>query len=455
MLGLAVVLPLLFIPFSLSHPTTLSHRKLSLNPPSTSKIHVPLTKRAPVTSSVANITLYTRQALRTLGKVSKGIEAFEHNTGSTFARVPIKPTTSAFISLVDPVVTGVLGAISGALKNLLGKRANGTDVLVDDSDSLWHGSIQVGTPPVAFTVDFDSGSADLFLPGPDCGSTCDGHIIYNPANSSTSQALGQTFSLGFGDGSQVTGKQFNDSLTIANVTSPTQTLGVASVYSGFEAASFPPDGLMGLGFPAISGMQGHPVFQNLVESGVLDEPVFAFKFSDVSGESQLTIGGTNTSLFNSTATGTVKVTVPAYWQVDIEAISVGDTPAATNVSSIIDTGTTLILGDPDTVNKTYALIPGAADASSIIDPCNTTSLPSLTFGGRAFTVSSATFNLGLLSAADPDTCVGGLVAADTGVGWIVGDVFLRNVYTIFDFEKQTVTFADLLSATEPDITSLA
>ena len=78
-------------------------------------------------------------------------------------------------------------------------------------------------PPVQFSnltwdiVDFDTGSSDLFLPGPSCGSTCSGHTIYDPSSSSTSKSLGKSFSLAYGDGSTVSGTQYTDKVSIAGI----------------------------------------------------------------------------------------------------------------------------------------------------------------------------------------------------------------------------------------------
>ena len=64
-------------------------------------------------------------------------------------------------------------------------------------------------------MDFDTGSSDLFLPGSDCDSTCDGHTLYNPSASSTSSDFGQTFQLQYGDGSTVGGEQYTDIVSLA------------------------------------------------------------------------------------------------------------------------------------------------------------------------------------------------------------------------------------------------
>ena len=121
-------------------------------------------------------------------KIDTGFARFEANTGSVhpnFRNVSAPPHRLHKRQSANATGSGV-----------------GTDSLTDDDDNqLWQGTISVGTPPVTYTVDFDTGSADLFLPSPECVSdTCSGHKPYDTSSSSTSEDLGQTFSLGFGDG---------------------------------------------------------------------------------------------------------------------------------------------------------------------------------------------------------------------------------------------------------------
>jgi cathepsin D len=77
----------------------------------------------------------------------------------------------------------------------------------------------------SYTVDFDTGSSDLFLPASTCDSTCKGHTLYDPSASTTSKALGTSFSLSYGDGSTVSGSQYTDDVTLAGLTATSQTLG--------------------------------------------------------------------------------------------------------------------------------------------------------------------------------------------------------------------------------------
>ena len=68
------------------------------------------------------------------------------------------------------------------------------------------------------TVDFDTGSGDLFLPSSKCGSSCSGHKAYDLNASSTAQGLSKKFSLTYADGSNVIGEQYTDVVGIAGLT---------------------------------------------------------------------------------------------------------------------------------------------------------------------------------------------------------------------------------------------
>lgn len=55
-----------------------------------------------------------------------------------------------------------------------------------------------------------------------------------------------------------------------------------------------------------------------------------------------------------------------FWQVALDSVDVGGEAVATSLSAIIDTGTTLVLGDATSVAALYAAIPGSKDASSTL-----------------------------------------------------------------------------------------
>ncbi len=238
--------------------------------------------------------------------------------------------------------------------------ATASEPLTDDLDQkLWQGDISVGTPAKTFAgssffpyntkyrsiieyfsvVDFDTGSSDLFLPGTKCtGVNCQGHKLFNTGKSRTAIDQKKTFSLAFGDGSTVSGEQFDDTVTIAGLTATGQRVGAASRYSAsLSVAEFPPDGLMGMGFQQISDFNAPPVFQTLVSEKKVTSSVFGFTLLE-SG-SELFLGGTDTSKFTGSLAFT-PVTEVGFWEINFNGASVGTKSIFTTATdSIVDTGT--------------------------------------------------------------------------------------------------------------------
>lgn len=155
-------------------------------------------------------------------KFENGFAAYEANTGEPH------PLADGFVPWPTANLT---------------RRATGSagNALVDDDGELWQGTISVGTPPVTYTVDFDTGSSDLFLPGPSCTTNCKGHKKYQPSSSSTSADARQKFSLAYGDGSTVQGEQYTDTVSISGLTVRVISIILATTadfYAGYEATAW-------------------------------------------------------------------------------------------------------------------------------------------------------------------------------------------------------------------------
>ncbi|EJD01639.1 acid protease [Fomitiporia mediterranea MF3/22] len=399
---------------------------ISASPTSTPPLQrIPLTRYSFTRNGVADIDALKAHLNHVTAKIERGLVNFERNMGRKHPHA------------------------DRCYSNGWKKRDEGTVPLTNDGDTLWQGPISVGTPANTFTVQFDTGSSDLFVPGTACTQNCEGHNIYNTSASSTAVDRNETFSILFGDQSTVSGEVFNDVVSIANLTATNQAVVAASQYSdGFSLSNFEPDGLMGMAFQSLSNSNSSPVFQTLVTQGQTTEPIFGFTLLDNGGE--LIIGGRNTSAFTGKLTYAPLVTEPAFWEISAEKVSVGDTTVVSSAqNAIVDTGTTLFIVDSDSLQAIYAAIPGSQDATDTVGsgfftvPCDT--IPdniSVTLGGTDYTLSSETLNFGQVSEGSSD-CVGGIISSDGSKSdfWILGDVFLRNVYTEFDVGNLQVGFA--------------
>ncbi|KAJ7181006.1 acid protease [Mycena filopes] len=402
---------------------------------------IPLSKRNDILASakrngvLKNIEALKMQMAKTKTKLHSGLAAIQQNTGN-----------------VHPAATGARGTFTAMsdnpapekLTSTLTTRATAAEPLTDFEEDLWFGTITVGTPPQTLTVDFDTGSSDTFLPAVGCDSTCDGHTLYDPSASSTAVNTTDSYFLQFGAGN-ATGFVFTDTVTVAGVTARAQAVGASNHYSvEFEAVNFPPDGLVGMAFPALSVFGDNPLFTTLVGEGSVP-PVFGVKLADTGSE--LFLGGVDIKLFTG-AFRNVSLIEEDFYALNLQALDVNSRVVATanGVVAIVDTGTTLLIGDPEGVEILYSAIPGAKDASAVIGPgfftvpCNRLPTVGITLGNQLFNVAPAIFNLGVLEGND---CVGGVVSMEGVPFWVLGDVFLRNFYTVFDQGNARVGFATL------------
>ncbi|KAJ6552242.1 acid protease [Mycena vulgaris] len=317
----------------------------------------------------------------------------------------------------------------------------------EDSDEEWAGKISVGTPAQSFLIDFDTGSSDLWIPSSACtSSTCSGKSKYKATSSSTSSKKTGTFSISYGDGSTVSGPVYSETVTVAKIKATKQYFSpVTTLSSSFK--DDPIDGILGLAFPAISNLGKNPFFVTANAAGTVDANQFGFYLA--SSGSELFLGGTNDALYSGEIEFNAVDSSSGFWQATGAKAKVGTTSAVTGFQTIIDSGTTLMYGPPAAVKKLFAKVTGSKvyDATNgyYSYPCASPPTISFNWGGKDWAISAANLNLGQTETGSKD-CVASLAAQDLGLGtdvWLLGDAFMKNVYTVFDFDQEAVGFAKL------------
>ncbi|KAI0769771.1 acid protease [Trametes elegans] len=332
-----------------------------------------------------------------------------------------------------------------AVHDTTNQRRQAEQLTDENDDEFWGGNITIGTPPQHFFLDFDTGSADLWVPSVDCTeASCSKKHKYNASASSTSESKPESFSIKYGDGSVVTGPVYTDAVSIAGVSVADQTF--SAVHALAPAfASAPSDGIVGLAFPALSRLHQTPFVNSAVAQGAVRHGEFGLKLAPA--RSELFLGGTDPALY----TGPVEyhpVTGSGFWKIGNGSLTLGSTTVSANFTTVIDSGTTLMYGPAPAVAAFYALVPGAAPHAAqpgfYAFPCAAAPAGvAFAWGGRAWPVRAADLSSGRLNATH---CVGALGAGDMGLGentWLLGDSFMKNVYTAFSFDKNAVGFAEL------------
>ncbi|RDX54940.1 acid protease [Lentinus brumalis] len=342
----------------------------------------------------------------------------------------------------------------------LGKRAQtvGVGIIDQNGDSSYIGEVTIGTPPQPFKVVLDTGSSDLWVAATECLS-CGQTPPFDPTKSSTIQQItgisgqGQTIRIQYGSG-QVAGILAADTVSMAGFTvNPQRFVVVEQMSDGLLDGDV--SGIMGLAFEALASTQATPFWQALVNGNQFNSPDISFwlarHLDDVNAAVEedggvMTLGGTNSSLFTGDIefNSLVNDGTPTFWMLEMTGVTVGgksvSVPTGASALSAIDTGTTLIGGPSDAVQAIYNQIDGAQPLGGQMQgfyafPCSTKVAISMAFGGKLWPISDADMNLG--------SNVG------TGGGnpvWVVGDTFLKNVYSVFRANPPSVGFAQLSDA---------
>ncbi|KAJ4831927.1 AP4A phosphorylase [Turnera subulata] len=239
-------------------------------------------------------------------------------------------------------------------KYRLSSNSNGdtTDVvaLKNYLDAQYYGEIGVGTPAQTFTVVFDTGSSNLWVPSSKCyfSLACFFHHKYKSSESSTYKKNGTSAAIHYGTGS-ISGLFSNDNVKVGDLVVKNQDFIEATKEPGvtFLAAKF--DGILGLGFQEISVGNAVPVWYNMVNQGLVKKQVFSFWLNrKVDGDEggELVFGGVDPAHYKGKHTY-VPVTQKGYWQFDMGDVLIDNVTTglcAGGCKAIADSGTSLLAG---------------------------------------------------------------------------------------------------------------
>ncbi|KAM5293960.1 cathepsin E [Glossophaga mutica] len=331
----------------------------------------------------------------------------------------------------------------------MGQSAN--EPLINYLDMEYFGTISIGSPPQNFTVIFDTGSSNLWVPSVYCTSpACKTHTRFHPSWSNTYSATGSHFFIQYGTGS-LSGVIGADHVSVEGLTVVGQQFGESVTEPGqtFVNAEF--DGILGLGYPSLAVGGVTPVFDNMMAQNLVDEPMFSvYMSSDPEGGagSELIFGGYDHSHFSGSLNW-VPVTKQGYWQIALDTIQVGSTMlfCSEGCQAIVDTGTSLLTGPSGDIKQLQKAI-GAEpmDGEYAVECDNLNVMPDVIFtiNGVPYILRPTAYTL--MDFVDGmQLCLSGFQGLDvqppSGPLWILGDVFIRQFYSVFDRGNNRVGLA--------------
>lgn len=377
---------------------------------------------------------------------AKATTSSSTKTSSTSTTSAKPTTTSVKATTTSSKASTTLSALSLAA----------TDIQLD---SEYLSTIEIGSNKNALQLVMDTGSADLWMFSTDCVGCTTNHDFYNPSLSTTFTNTTTTFSLLYGDGSTTSGYLGFDTVTIAGAPIQAQSIDVPHVISA-SLQSNTMDGILGLGFPSLMDVQDAagvttPVTA-MANQGLIPSAKFGVQlikdthWTYGGGGGTWTFGGIDSSVISGSI-NYIPLTQAKYWMIPLQSVAIGTVysavPSINHV--IVDSGTTLILLEASTVAAIHTHLPGGR-----ISPDNSHYQIFCNASDSAYTGSqNAYITLGGVKYGIPASdlawypedssykyCYSGIQGWSNSFG-ILGAMFLKNVYGVFDQTNQQIGFA--------------
>ncbi|XP_053560679.1 gastricsin-like [Bombina bombina] len=362
-------------------------------------------------------------------------------------RVPLTKTKSIRQNMRE---AGVLDKYLQTHKIDLSDRYRGYAVASESMyfDTYYYGPISIGTPPQNFLVLFDTGSSNLWVPSTYCQSTaCTNHHVFNPSQSSTYSSNGQRFNMGYGGGnvaSSVTGVFGYDTVTIQGISIPNQEFGLTITEPSGNFYYSPFDGILGLAYPGLSVGGATTVMQGMLQQNLLTQPLFGIYLGSQSGE--VVFGGVDTNHY----TGQISwapLSNNLYWQIQLQEFSINGQATgwcSQGCQAIADTGTTQLNIPAPYMSQLLPYLGIQSQNGGYPVNCNSIqNLPTLSFtiNGVSFPISPSAYIIQENGYCYANFLSISLPAQNGDPLWILGDVFLREYYSVYDFGNNQIGFA--------------
>jgi hypothetical protein len=347
------------------------------------------------------------------------------------------------------------GKWAAVLKDFHNK-ASGNQPLMDYYDDFYLSNVTSGTPPQTFTIVPDTGSSNYWIIDVKCNTqACQGYPDsgytkkrFDSSKSSTFSAQpGTPFSIQYGSGS-CSGNLATDVIAFAGLSFAKQVFGLSETIAdvfGYQ----PIDGIMGLGWPALSVDNVVPPMQNLLPT--LTKPLFTVwldrkvKISMGGSAGLITYGDLDTKNCDATF-NYVPLSSKTYWQFAIDGFAVGNATIAKSEQVISDTGTSW-LGAPNKATKDIVAATGATydDVNELYTvSCTATGLPDLVFtiGGMPYNIPATEYVLDLgLGGGNCALTLFDMQGSGFGPKWILGDTFIRTYCNAYDIGGGQIGFS--------------
>lgn len=307
-------------------------------------------------------------------------------------------------------------------------------------------------------VVFDTGSTNLWVASDLCTTgACakPGRRRYNHTVSESYQrpSVLNQLHIQFGTGS-ISGPQGVEDFHVGPFTVYNQTFGLIQRQEGKVFDEVPFEGILGLAYPSMSAGGVTPFFDNIINQKALGRSEFSFYFSLDNPSSNAVFWGGIDPAFHRGNVEYFHVVDPYYWSLKLHSFKIGNETLAgkgsaasggliegarssdgESLRAIVDTGTTFFTAENGVYENVMQRIP-ATECNAITDeshPPMTYRLEASSGEARDFVLTNKQY---MSQAQDGNRCSPTFmrinVPAEHGPAMLLGEVFLRHYFSVFD-----------------------
>ncbi|KAF9155216.1 hypothetical protein BG015_010612 [Linnemannia schmuckeri] len=325
---------------------------------------------------------------------------------------------------------------------LISSKYLGNSIVTNAKNFGYSGTILLGNnPPQSFEVVFDTGSDMIVITSDKCqGAHCD-EMAHYTCTSCTKTPY--SYNISYGDGTWGSGSIVADTVSIGGLIIHDQQI-LDITQNGLDLSSYGPgiSGLVGL-MPNSPVLNAVPPLVTISKDKLLDMNVFSVYLAPSLKQNQggsFLFGGIDTTKFVGPLDYVPVSKAPGVregmWYVDADNAYAGDMPVKGYTESpwLFDTGTSFIAVPTSFAAAFHANIPGSAYSTTdgiYILPCQGTKSFGVSFNRIKYEVPYSDYVTA--AGGGSSLCVSLVMPLGNYEMYILGNPFLRQVYSVYDF----------------------
>lgn len=354
------------------------------------------------------------------------------------------------------------------------------EVTMENMVTYFSSELEMGSDQQSVVVQIDTGSSDLWVmesSNPYCSSASDSTIsssrrvncssesMFDPSTSSSFHWNSTDFSINYGDSSFANGSYGYDNIVIGGKTVSNANFAVANQTNSTTAVW----GIGLLGSEAIvdtinTDGSFSPTYPNIPvqmkNQGIIAQNAYSLWLNDVnSEEGSLLFGGVDHAKYTGTLQSvpllsTIRGTQPNSFTVALGDLSLyqgsnSAVIASMKIGALLDSGSSFTSLPATVVDTIIQALGGSYTSGYVIVPCASS-------GGLTFDIAGITVDVPfsqMMFELSKEQCILGIIPDNSYT--ILGDTFLRSVYSVYDIDSLEIALAPVVyNATDSNVEAI-